>query len=170
MKSVARRLLGVFATPQEAVAAVTALRHHERCGDVEVYSPVPDHDLLEAAPPRPKPVRYFSMTGAVLGLVSGFALALWTSWLFKQYMNGMEWFAPVPFVIIGFEATVLAGGLFTLLGLMVGCRLPRFWAPALWDARLSEDHFGVGVDCAAEHVEELARLLVEHGAADVHRA
>lgn len=165
-----RRLLGVFATPHEAAEAVTALRADERCLDVEVYTSVPDHHLLDAAPPRPKPVRYFSLTGGVLGLFGGFGLALYSAWLHQLFLSGMEWDAMIPFVIVGFEVTVLLGGLMTLLGLLVGSRLPKLRAPKLWDDRLSEDRFGIGVDCDEEHVEDLAEILTQHGAEDVHRA
>lgn len=164
-----RKLLGVYETPQEATEAVKRLRKDDRC-ELEVFTPVPDHHLLEAAPPRTVWVPYFTLVGGILGLISGFALALWTASLFKLFLSGMAWNAIVPFVIVGFEVTVLLGGLCTMLGLLIGTRLPRIWGPALWDNRLSEDHFGVGVDCTEEHAEELAELLLEEGAVDVHRA
>ncbi len=167
--TMSRRLLGIFETPVEATEAVKNLRDNERC-ELEVYTPVPDHHLLDAVPPKPAPVPYFTLTGGILGLISGFALALWTASLFKLFLSGMRWDALVPFVIVGFEVTVLFGGLCTMLGLLIGSRLPKLWAPKLWDVRLSEDHFGVGVDCAEEHAEELAELLERNGAVDVHRA
>jgi molybdopterin-containing oxidoreductase family membrane subunit len=167
--TISRKLLGVFATPDEAIEAVKILRADDRC-QLEVYSPVPYHHLLDVAPPRPKPVRYFSLVGGLCGLAGGFALAFWTASLFKLFLSGMEWDAVVPFVIIGFEVTVLLGGLATLLGLLIGTRLPQFRDPPLWDPRLSEDHFGVALDCAEDDVDSLAEILEEHGAEDVHRA
>lgn len=173
-----RRLLGVFADPHEATEAVKALREMGRC-QVETYSPVPEHHLIEAPPPRWKPVRYFTMTGALLGLVGGFALAIWTS-VYQVggngtatgglWLNGMAPLSPVPFVIVGFEVTILLGGLMTMLGLLIGSRLPRPWAPPLWDPRLSEDHFGVAVDCTPTLVDRFAKVLEQHGAEHVHRA
>lgn len=169
MKQVKRRLLGVFADPHEAASATKALQRLGEC-EVEVYAPVPDHHLLEAAPPRPKPVRYFTAVGGLCGLAGGFALAFWTAGLFELFLSGMEWDATVPFVIIGFEVTILLGGIFTLIGLLIGSRLPRFASPPIWDPRLSEDLFGVGVDCKEGYVERFAKVLREHGAEDVHRA
>jgi molybdopterin-containing oxidoreductase family membrane subunit len=169
MKRLERRLLGVFADPGQAARAVEAL---QRLGDcrVELYAPVPDHHLLDVAPRRFEPVRYFTGIGGLCGLAGGFALAFWTASLFELFLSGMEWNSLVPFVIIGFEVTVLLGGLATLLGLMIGSRLPGFFSRPLWDPRLSEDCFGVGVDCREGHVERCAKVLREHGADDVHRA
>lgn len=169
MKSYKRRLLGVFADPYEAAHAIKALQRLGDC-ELEVYAPVPDHHLLDAAPKRFKPVRYFTAVGALLGLVSGFALAFWTAGLFDLFLSGMEWDATVPFVIIGFEVTILLGGIMTLFGLLIGARLPKFSNPPIWDPRLSEDLFGVGVDCKKGYVERFAKVLREHGAEDVHRA
>lgn len=175
-----RRLLGVFADPHEAAEAAKTLQKMGKC-HIEVYSPVPDHHLLDAAPPRPKPVRYFTLTGGILGLISGFALAIWTAAYQVGargdgspgdgvFLNGMNPISPIPFVVVGFEVTVLFGGLFTMLGLLIGSKLPKLLAPPLWDERLSEDHFGIGVDCVEAYTDRFDRVLREHGAEDVRRA
>ena len=102
MKKLERRLLGVFADPHDVADAGASLQKLGEC-EVEIYSPVPDHHLMDISPPRWKPVRYFTMFGALCGLASGFALALWTASLFELFLSGMTWDAIVPFVIIGFE-------------------------------------------------------------------
>jgi molybdopterin-containing oxidoreductase family membrane subunit len=163
-----RQLLGVFTTPDDAVLAVEELKAGGRCS-LDVYSPVPDHHLIEAPPPKPKVVRYFTLAGALCGLAGGFALAIWTALMHELWLSGMEPTAPIPFVIIGFEVTVLLGGLSTLLGLLVGGRLPKLIWKKPWDPRLSEDHFGVGVTCTEELAESLAKVLEKHGAVDVIR-
>lgn len=165
---VRQRLLGIFETPAEASAAVRALEVDGRC-TVDVYSPVPDHHLLEAPRPKANIVRYFTLVGALSGLVGGFALAFWTADLHGLWLSGMSPDAPIPFVIIGFEVTVLLGGLATFLGLLLGGRLPKLPWRKPWDPRLSEDHFGVGVNCIAEYEDSLARVLERHGAVDVVR-
>jgi hypothetical protein len=176
--TIKRRLLGVFADPQEAAEAAKVLQKAGNC-HIELYLPVPDHHLLDVAPPRWKPVRYFTIIGGLLGLVSGFALAIWTAvfqvggdgtWEGGLWLNGMSPASPIPFVIVGFEVTILIGGLMTMLGLLIGTRLPKLFEPPLWDVRLSEDHFGVGVDCTATYADRLAKVLEEHGAEHVHRA
>ena len=164
-----RRVLGIFADPHEAAEAAKALQEDGKC-QIEIFAPVPDHHLLDAAPPRWKPVRYFTMVGALLGLVGGFTLAIGTALYHNIWLSGMAPTAPIPFVIIGFEVTILLGGLSTMLGLLIGTRLPKLWEPKLWDERLSEDHFGIGVDCVPSNADRYARLLAEHGAEDVKRA
>jgi molybdopterin-containing oxidoreductase family membrane subunit len=165
---VRQRLLGVFATAHEATAAVRALEAKGRC-TVDVYSPVPDHHLLEAPRPKPNVVRYFTLAGALCGLAGGFGLAIWTALMHDLWLSGMPPVAPIPFVIVGFEVTVLLGGLCTLLGLLIGGRLPKLLWKGPWDPRLSEDHFGVGVNCIEAYEDVLARVLEEHGAVDVVR-
>ena len=165
---VKQRLLGIFASPEEAAEAVEALEAGGRC-TLDVYTPVPDHHLLDAPRPKANVVRYFTIVGGLLGLLGGFALAFWTARMHDLWLSGMEPSAPIPFVIIGFEVTVLLGGLFTFLGLLIGGRLPKLVWKKLWDPRLSEDHFGVGVNCIEGYVDGLARVLEEHGAVDVIR-
>lgn len=166
---VRQRLLGIFETPEEATRAVEALEQDGRC-TVDVYSPVPDHHLLEAPRPKANIVRYFTLVGGLCGLVSGFALAFWTADLHRLWLSGMAPDEPIPFVIIGFEVTVLLGGLMTMLGLILGARLPKWVWNKPWDPRLSEDCFGVGVNCIEGYADGLAEILAEHGAIDVIRA
>jgi hypothetical protein len=164
-----RQLLGVFADPRAAAAAARALTRDGDC-QVEVYAPVPDHVLLDSVPRRRNPVAAFTVAGGVTGLVGGFALAFWSASLFELYLSGKPWNAYVAFIVIAFEFTVLLSGLFAALGMLVSARLPRLFAPRLWDPRLSEDRFGVGVDCEACLADRFAGVLEAHGADHVHRA
>jgi len=166
---VRQRLLGIFETPDEAIDAVKALERGGHC-TVDVYTPVPDHHLIEAPKPKPNVVRYFTLVGGICGLVGGFALAIWTALMHNLWLSGMAPTSPIPFIIVGFEVTVLLGGLATFLGIAVGSRLPKWFSKKPWDPRLSEDHFGVGVNCIEEYADGLATVLEEHGAVDVVRA
>lgn len=162
------KLLGVFETPRQAAAAVEALGG-EGDLDLQVFAPVPDARLLGLAPRRAKPVRYIALLGALAGLASGFALALGSALLYRLIVNGMHAQSFVPHVVPGFEGTILLGGLGTMLGLLLGCRLPELRRRSLWDERLSETHFGVELSCDADEADRLAALLEKNGAVDVHR-
>jgi len=166
---VERRLLGVFTSIDQVRAAVRALQEDDTC-TIEVFSPVPEHHLLEESPKRWRGVPYFTLVGAALGLVSGFALAAGTAMYHDLWLSGMAPVSYIPFVVVGFEVTVLFGGLATMAGLALGARWPRFREPKLWDTRLSEDCFGIGVDCIEDYVDRLAATLEAHGAEDVLRA
>jgi hypothetical protein len=163
-----RRVLGIFA---ESAGAAAALREVRERGfrHVEAFMPVPDEEMLAALPGRP-PVRWFTLLGGLAGAVGGLVLAALTSLIYNLVVGGKPPVAVVPYLIISFESTILLGGLGTLLGLLLGARLPRRKEPQPWDVRLSEDRFGVAVDCNPEALELLARILAEHGAEDVLRA
>ena len=163
-----RRVLGIFAEPAQAVAALREVRERG-FADIEAYSPVPVQELLEQLPGKP-PVRYFALLGGILGFAGGMALSVLTSLIYNLVVGGKAPAAWIPYLIISFESTVLLGGLGTLLGLLLGARLPRRNPPQPWDPRLSEDRYGVAVDCNPEAIELAARILADHGAEDVLRA
>ncbi len=163
-----RRALGIFGRPSDAASALRELRERGLVR-VEAYSPVPNEELLAAAPLRPR-VRWWTLLGGLAGLIGGMVLAALTSLIYNLIVGGKPPVAVVPYLIISFESTILLGGLGTLVGLLLGARLPRRKQPALWDERLSEDRFGVAVDCNPEALELVARILAEHGAEDVRRA
>jgi hypothetical protein len=162
------RILGVFARPSDAAAAVREVRERG-FRDVEAYSPVPVEELLAALPGKPR-VRWFTLLCGLSGFAGGMALAVLTSLIYNLVVGGKPPAAFVPYLIISFESTILLGGLGTLVGLLLGARLPRRRPPQPWDGRLSEDHYGVAVECNPEALELLSRIFTEHGAADVHRA
>jgi hypothetical protein len=162
------RVLGIFARPAQAAAAVREVRERG-FRSVEAYAPVPTEELIAELPARPR-VRWFTLIGGVLGFAGGLALAVLTSLIYNLVVGGKPPTAPIPYLIISFELTVLLGGLGTLFGLLLGARLPRRRAPQPWDPRLSEDRYGVAVDCNPQAVELLARIFADHGAEDVLRA
>jgi len=73
------------------------------------------------------------------------------------------------FLVITFEATVLFGCLFTLIGLLVMCRLPAgLLQHEVRDPRYSDDHFGIVVNgLKADDAARVRRLLAEAGAVEV---
>ena len=89
---------------------------------------------------RPSPVRWFTLA-CLFGGTFGFTLQSIThltgQWSFRQESPG---FIPA-FMVITFESTVLWGCLFTLVGLLVNCRLPaKDVQHELKDPRLSDDN------------------------------
>ena len=73
-----------------------------------------------------------------------------------------------PYVIIGFELTILFGGLLTLVGLLVVGKLyPRFHLDSAYSARFSGEEFGVVVTCKDRDVAEVDALLRSNSAKEV---
>ena len=137
----------------------------------EVLSPLPRHEILEVVyEGRPSPVRWWTMTGAIIGVTAGFLL---TSMTHAQWPminpGGKPVVSLVPFAVIMFECTILFGSLANFLGMIVHSGLPSFGlSPAMRDPRLSDDCFGIVFPNASDEELVQARAILEStGAVEV---
>jgi molybdopterin-containing oxidoreductase family membrane subunit len=148
----------------EAITAAQA-NAYEVC---DVYSPVPVEAAQALISPGRSPVRFVTFAGGLCGLVGGMGLAIITSLIWNLVVAGKPITAVVPFMVVGFEATILIGAISTLLGMLIFAQLPyrRFPTPA-YRASFSRDRFGLWLRCAPEQVEAVQRLLEEAGAEKV---
>ena len=162
-------LVGVFEQPLAVaeLARQLRLRGYE---DLEIYSPVPSHELDRALDEAPSRVRIFTLVGGLLGVVTGYALTIWMSYDWPIMIGGKP-FASIPaYTVIAFELTILLGGLLTLLGLLAVGRMPwgRFGqSPATYRARFSAEEFGVVVSCDDRDVAEVEALFRANAAVEV---
>lgn len=116
--------------------------------DFAVTAPLPRHEIEELIyEGEPSPVRWFTLTGAVFGGTMGFSLCSITHLNWPMIIPAGKPLVSIPaFIVITFEATVLFGCLFTLIGLLYHCRLPaKEMDPEFEDPRLSDDVFGMVV-------------------------
>ena len=139
--------------------------------DFLVISPLPRHEIEEMIyEGRPSPVRWFTMCGAIFGGTAGFSLASLTHLNWPMIIPAGKPLVSVPaFMIITFEATVLFGCLFTLIGLVTMCRLPGFGLQVETnDPRFSDDKFGIIINgLSGTGVEEWKKKLHHAGAIEV---
>lgn len=134
----------------------------------QVYSPVPDHHIAHALEHPRSHVRWFTLTGALTGLTGGFGVALYASYKWNFFLGGKPPGSLVPFVVVGFEMTVLFGAIFTLLSLLfLGRLIFRLDAPG-YDPRFTQDHYGMCVQCTPEEAESISKLLKDQGALEVN--
>jgi len=82
-------------------------------------------------------------------------------------VSGMGGASLPPFFIIAFEMMVLFAGFATVIGMIVLGRLPRLSPSASYDARFTNDRFGVAVHCAPERAAAVHELLRTSGAEEV---
>ena len=85
-------------------------------------------------------------------------------------LGGKPFSSIPPYTIIGFELTILFGGLLTALGLFVVGGLPSMRIDPVYDARFSAESFGLSVRCRDRDVSEVDALLRSHGASEVSLA
>lgn len=137
----------------------------------QMQAPCPRHEIEEMVyEGRPSPVRWWTLIGAIVGLVTGFLL---TSLTHAQWPminpGGKPTVAIVPFAVIMFECTILFGSLSTFLGLVVHCGLPSFFLDkALQDPRVTDSSFTI-VFTRANPADEgrITELLQKSGAIEV---
>ncbi len=164
------RIKGVYAHLDCLLTGIERLKHDGLTG-FEVLSPLPRHEILEAVfEGRPSPVRWWTLTGGVTGINTGFLLASLTAIQWPMINPGGK---PVvslpPYMVIMFECTILFGALFTLLGVIYHAGLPGWFLPApLRDPRASDDKFGiVFLNANAKDEQRILSVLKASGAVEV---
>lgn len=162
-------LVGIFDTPGPVAEAVTRLKGRG-FQDLEIYSPAAFEELDDLILEKPSAVRLWTLIGGLLGVVTGYGVAIWMSVDWPLMVGGKPFASIPPYTIIGFELTILFGGLATLLGLLVVGRLPYgafgVMDPA-YSARFSAEEFGLAVGCTERDVPEVDALLRAHHAKEV---
>ena len=136
-----------------------------------VLSPLPRHEILDIVyEGRPSPVRWWTLTGAVLGLTTGLLLTSLTASQWPMILpGGKPVVSLVPYAVIMFECTILGGALFTTAGAIVHCGLPGFFLDkALQDPRVTDASFGIVFTRAPEaDRQRITEILAGAGAVEV---
>ncbi|MCB9664160.1 MAG: DUF3341 domain-containing protein [Alphaproteobacteria bacterium] len=169
-RPVGTRVKGIYAHLDSFLAGVERLKS-EGLTHFEVLTPLPRHEILEAVyEGRPSPVRWWTLTGGVCGITTGFLLTSLTAIQWPMINpGGKDVVALPPYAVIMFECTILFGALATLVGLLVHCGLPGFWLDSsLKDPRVSDDKFGIVFLRASESdAPKIEAALRESGAIEV---
>lgn len=156
-------MMGIFDEEAQAASAIRGLRDSAYTLE-RVHSPIPSH-AIAAAMNRPKSkVGWFTLAGGVTGFWAGFGLAIFAAARWGMIVSGKPVVALVPFVIVGFEFTILFAVFGNVLGLISQARLPRFRLYKRYDQRFSGHKFGVLASCAETEQNDLYRFLEAKGA------
>lgn len=105
--------------------AFRRLEKHEP--GLEVYSFLPEDELIERLNLKQKYIPVLAVTGAILGVLAALAIQSWPN-LFTYPMNigGKPLFSWPAFLIVMFELGILASALCVVAGLILGNGLPRY--------------------------------------------
>jgi hypothetical protein len=158
-----KQVMGLFTNEDQAVAAINELAD-SAWSLKRVHSPIPSHRIAEALKLKKSPVGFFTLCGGILGFISGFTLAAFTAARWDLIISGKPILAWIPFVIVGFEFTILFSVLGNVAGLLILARLPRLAGLKIYDPRCSGDHFGVLAACDVGQQQELQAFLQQRGA------
>lgn len=167
-KRTKRPVPGVLASFVHIDGAVDAIRALRAMGqrDLVVYSPAPNHEIEEALNHRVSPVRLFTLIGGLSGCTAGFAMTIWMSYDWPVVVGGKPIASIPPYVVIGFELTILLGALSTvaavaLFSVLMGKR------GVAYDPRFSDDQIGIFVPVTGEQRPSIEQLLRSAGAVEV---
>ncbi|HEV8480063.1 MAG TPA: DUF3341 domain-containing protein [Candidatus Eisenbacteria bacterium] len=160
--------LGVFEYLDDAIDAVRKLK--KQGFTVQAMTPTYFHELEHEVDHTRSSTRWVTLLGALLGCAGGFALCVWTSLDWPIITGGKEIVSWPPFVIIGFECTILIGSLFNLAALLLWTGLPKFAELEGYDRRFSEDRIGLWVATAPDKARQAADLMRAAGAEEARVA
>jgi len=157
-----RFVIGVFERQDDAAAAVEAIKASPfRLRRVNM--PIPSHKILDAMKLRKSLTGYFTLAGGICGFFSGILLAAFTAQRWGLIVSGKPVLAWIPFLIVGFEFTILFAVFGNLLGFLFLARMPRFKMPEHYDPRFSGSYFGILASCRAGEEDDLKRFIEERG-------
>jgi len=159
-------VIGVFSFLDDLLACIHRLEETP-LKIVHVYSPTPCHEIQKAFELRPSSIRYFTLIGGGVGALLGLVLATYAHVQWHLITSGKPVLAWIPFFVIAFECSILGGVLSTLFGLSIMTRLPRLRLSGAYDARFSQDRFGIVVSCDQGEQETVSRMLKDAGADEV---
>ena len=158
--------VGLFPEPESALAAAGTLKG-AGFATPELQSPIPLEGVEDVLGAKKSSIKHFSFIGGITGAASGFLLASVTAVLYLHPTGGRPIIAIPPYLIITYEATILFGIVFTVLGFFVSARLPamrnRVYVP-----EAGVDKFAVTVACEDdEHFTRAEAILREAGAEEI---
>jgi len=159
-------LVSVYDMPSDVSTVVRKLKSRG-FEDLTTYSPAPFEEIEEAEDPRPSPVRLFTLIGGLTGVVTGFGMQIWMSMDWPIKIAGKNIASIPPMWVIGFELTILFGGILTVLGLVIFAGLYPRPLDDHYSPRFSAEEFGVVVRCDERDVAEVESLMRGNNAKEV---
>jgi hypothetical protein len=164
----AKRLAGVVASFIHVDAAVDAIRALRAKGyrNLVVYTPAPNHEIEEALEHGVSPVRLLTLIGGLTGCTAGFAMTIWMSYDWPLIVGGKPIASIPPYVVIGFELTILMGALSTVAAVaLFSVLMGKRGAP--YDPSFSDDRIGIFVPTTPDQLGPIEQLLSSAGAVEV---
>ncbi len=157
-----RHIMGLFKNEDQVIAAIGELRDSPYTFR-RVNSPFPSHKIMAALKLKKSPVGWFTLAGGIIGFLAGFSLAIFTAVQWDLIVGGKPIVSLIPFVIVGFEATILFSVFGNVIGLLIMARLPSNRWLKHYDSRCSGEHFGVLASCAADQAAGLEEFFRQQG-------
>ncbi|ACN14623.1 conserved hypothetical protein [Desulforapulum autotrophicum HRM2] len=153
---------GLYQNQEETLAAVEKIQA-EGFTVTEVHSPIPSNALARALGTKKSRIGWFTLTGGIIGFISGFSLAVFTATRWSLIVSGKPIISWIPFFVIAFELTILFAVLGNVLGIVTQVGLPDPDYEKNYDPECSGSLYGIEVASTPENAECLKDLLVHTG-------
>jgi len=159
-------IMGTFMYEEDFISAAENLKS-SGFDNISLLSPLPLEEAQEVLGLGKSPVRRFALAGAIIGAISGFAMAAGTALVFILPTGGRAIITIPPYLIITYEMTILFGVLFTLLGFHFVSGLPA-WRDKPYLPSANIDRFVVVVEGAeADQVARAEAIIRDAGADEI---
>lgn len=163
-------IVAIYQYLDDICRVIETIKDRDDFKDHEVTSFTSYHELMHLAEEKhgPSQVRWFTLTGALSGVFTGFAMPLWMDYDWPIVVGGKTAgiYSVPAYFIFGFELMVLFGAIATIIGMLVMGRIPNPKA-TIYDVRTTDDKFAVFVPGISVESEQ-ARLLKENGAEEIY--
>jgi len=164
----AKNILGLFQYEDDFITAARSLKA-SGFNALTLMSPIRIEEAEEIVGLGKSHVRYFSLTGAIFGAISGFSLAVACALVFILPTGGRAIIAIPPFLIITYEMTILFGVLATLLGFHFVSGLPA-WRDKPYKLETNIDRFSILVELGPEADSSNAEKIIRDAGAEEIKA
>jgi hypothetical protein len=159
-------LLGVFTYVDDLLLALRGLKEGAYAIET-VYSPLHLPEVQEMLGKKPSAARLITLLGGIFGGLGTVGLAIYAHLSFNLITSGKPVLPWVPWVVVCFEGTILGAVLSSVAAWILKGRLPRLHPATGYDARFSQDRFGILVACTGAAREEVKKFLENAGALEV---
>ncbi|HLG71416.1 MAG TPA: quinol:electron acceptor oxidoreductase subunit ActD [Chloroflexota bacterium] len=159
--------LGLFAEPDDAAAAMDALRSSGfEETDLEVLTNCPFPEGAFGEPPPKHHFYVFPLVGGACGLLVGMLLVIGTQLYYPLVTGGKPILSIPPILNILFEGVMLGCIVVSFFGFLFEARLTGV-GRIPWDKRISDGYIGVAVLNSQGREAAARRSLLDAGAIDV---
>ncbi|MFK7873548.1 MAG: DUF3341 domain-containing protein [Oligoflexales bacterium] len=163
-------IVAIFDYFDDFCDVIKTIHHRQDFKDHEALSYTSYHELMDIAHEQygDSPVKWFTLTGALLGVTTGFGMPLLMDYDWPLVVGGKTAgiYSLPAYVILGFELMILLGAIATIIGMLVMGRIPNPHV-TIRDPRTMDDKFAVFVPCVDVESEQ-AKFLKQCGASEVY--
>ena len=160
-------LLALFSEVDPSVIAIDKL-HEMGVADekLTVISGIPFSQQVLGRPNLRTIIPRLAMGGAMIGLVAALFLIFGIPGLYPLTVGGQPVFPFPPFLIVGFELTMLGLMGTAFLGLLLAGRLPSY-EPKIYVPEISDGKIALVFSCSVEQQSQFEDALTSLGAEQV---